>query len=101
MTTRSSNTYLHLNIQHYDFSLPRLLLNRHLARPVPIAPKLGVLDEAISGNEVLEGLRGDKMVVYAILLAGSGTASRVRYGETERVGVVVEEAFVESSFADP
>ena len=70
--------YLHLNVQDDDAALFRLLLDGHLAGAVAVLAELGVLDEAVLGDQVLEVRVGDVVVVDAVLLAGPGRARGVR-----------------------
>ncbi len=60
----------------------------------------GVLDEAVGGDEVLEGLHGDEVVVDAVGLALAGGAGGVGDGEREDVRVALEEEVVEGPLAD-
>lgn len=92
--------YLHLDIQKDNSALLSLLLNGHLASSIAIATELGVLHEAVLGNEVLERLHSNVVVVDAILLAGARRASSVRNGQAERIGVLLEEAVIQCSLAD-
>lgn len=92
--------YLHLDVQEDDLALGGLLLNGHLAGAVPVAAELGVLDEAVAGDEGLEILHGDEVVVHGVLLAGARGAGRVGDGEAEGLGVALEEAVVERALAD-
>jgi hypothetical protein len=96
---RRERTYLHLNIENDDFPLLRLLLDGSLACAVSVASKLGVLNEAILGDQVLERLHGYEVVVRAIFLASAGLARRVRDREGEAVRVRIEELAVEGSLA--
>lgn len=94
-------TCLHLDVQHHDTALGPLLLNGHLARAVPVAPELGVLDEALGVDQRLEVLHGDVMVVDAALLAGPRVPRGVRDRQRERLRVPREEHLVQSALADP
>ena len=59
-----------------------------------------MLDEAVAGDEGLEILHGDEVVVHGVLLAGARGAGRVGDGEAEGLGVALEEAVVERALAD-
>lgn len=92
--------YLHFNVQQHDAALFRLLLNRHLAGAVAVAAKLGVLDEAVLGDEVLKVLHRHKVVVLAVLLARPRGAGGVRDGQAKGVRVALKEEVVEGALAD-
>jgi hypothetical protein len=97
---KKETTNLHLNVQDHDLALGRLLLDGGLARAVAVAAKLGMLDEAVLGNQGLKVIHGHKVVVHAILLALARLAGRVRDGEGKGVGVLLEEPAVEGALAD-
>lgn len=92
--------YLHLDVQHHDLALGRLLLDGRLAGPVAVAAELGVLDEPVLRDQVLERLHRHEVVVHAVLLALARLARRVRYREREGVGVRCEELAVQCALAD-
>lgn len=92
-------SYLHLDVEHDDAALGGLLLNGLLGGAVAVAAELGVLDEAVLGDEVLELGHGDEEVVGAVLLAGAGGTRRVRDGQGEAVRVRGEQAAVQGALA--
>lgn len=87
-----STTHLHFDIEDDDLSLGGLLLNGGLARAVAVAAELGVLDEAVGLDQLLELGHAHVVVVDAVRLAGARGARRVRDGEGEGVGVRREQA---------
>ena len=92
--------YLHFNVEQDNATLLGLLLDGLLASTVPVAAELSMLDEAVFGNEVLEVLHGDEVVVHTVLLPGARGACRVRYGESEAFRVPVEQHVVQCALAD-
>lgn len=94
------DTHLHLDVEHHDLALGALLVDGGLARAVAVAAELGVLDEAVGGDEVLELGHLHVEVVDAVGLAGPRTTRRVRHGQREGVGVRVEQAPDEGALAD-
>lgn len=60
--------YLHLDVEKDNLAFCGLLFDGHLARTIAVTAKLGVLDEAILCDKVLELLHGDVVIVNAILL---------------------------------
>lgn len=92
--------YLHLNIQHNNAPLPALLLNRHLARAISVAPKLCVLDEPVRRNQVLELSHVDKVVLDGVRLARPRLARRVRHAQREGVRVPLAQHRVQRALAD-
>jgi hypothetical protein len=93
-------TYLHLDVENHNPPLLALLPDRHLAGAVPVAAKLGVLDEAAFGDEPLKLLHADKVVLHGVVLAGAGRAGRVRDGERKDARVALAEHRVERALAD-
>lgn len=93
-------THLHLDVEHDDLALGGLLLDGGLARAVAVAAELGVLDEAVGGDEVLELGHLHVEVVDAVGLAGPRAPRGVRHGQGEGVGVRVEQAPDQRALAD-
>lgn len=73
----SVQTYLHLNIEHHNLALARLLLNGLLACAIAVATKLGVLDEAVLCDQILKNRIGDIVVVDTVLLSRPRGARRM------------------------
>ena len=94
-------TYLHLDVQHHDTAFSALLLNGHLARAISVAPKLGVLNEALGIDQCLEVRHANVVVVASVLLAGARISRGVRDRQREGLRVSLEEHFVESALANP
>lgn len=91
---------LHLDIQHHHFPLGGLVTDGLFARAVAVPAELGVLDEAVLGDQVLElGVR-HKVVVHGVLLARAGLARRVADGEGEGVRVALAEEVEECALSD-
>ena len=65
-------TYLHLDIQYADPPLLSYVLDSLDARPIVIAAKLRMLDEAAIIHERQELLLGRKVVLTSVLLTRSG-----------------------------
>lgn len=90
----------HLNVQDHDLPFRGLVPHRLLARAVPVATELRVLDEAVLGNQPLKVVAGHKVVVHAVRLARARLARRVADGQGEGVGVALAEEVEEGAFAD-
>lgn len=91
---------LHLDVQHDDLALLALLADCRLGRAVAVAAELGVLDEAVRGDQRLEVGVADEVVVDGVLLALAGRPRRVADGEGEGVRVLREEHLEQSALAD-
>lgn len=92
---------MHLNIEHDNQSLRRLIFNSHFARAVVVPAKKGIFDEGILSDERLELGLGDKVVCYAFRFTRSRASCCVRDSQCKRFRVCVEELLDQGSFPDP
>lgn len=94
-------TNLHLYVEDNNLPLGRLFLDRCLTSAIAIVAELGMLDEAIFGDEILKVLGRHEVVVGTVDLTGPRASRGMRYGEGIGIWVALEEQVVERSFADP
>ena len=76
-------TYLRLDVEEASPSGFFDLTDGHEAGAVEVAGELGVLDEGALGDELLELVLGDEVVVFAMDLAGTRRTRRVCQGRRD------------------
>ena len=96
---QGQSTYLHLNVQDTCAALLGNVVDGLDAGAVRVAAKSGVLNEALLLDEVVESLPRHKVVLAAILLAGTRPTGRVGDAEAEPVGVLLKQALEDGRLA--